>query len=150
MTDARSAYRENAVSGLSPVGQVIVLYEQIVSDLRRAAKAIDDHNVEDRTNAINHATLIVGHLQNKLDFDAGADVARNLERFYNLMRQRLSDAQLQASTQILNEQIGLILDLRDAWKEVDAGNIPQAAASPSPEAASDGTAPLRTSTDWNA
>jgi flagellar protein FliS len=150
MTDARSAYRENAVSGLSTVGQVILLYEQIVADLRHATRAIDQGNIEERTNALNHACLIVGHLQNKLDFDAGAQVARNLERFYNLLRQRLSDAQAQVSKPILDELVVLVLDLREAWKEVEAGNTPPPTPSQPASAASDATAPLRTSSGWNA
>ena len=150
MTDARSAYRENAVSGLSPVGQVILLYEQVVADLRRATRAMDESNIEDRTNAINHAILIVGHLQNKLNFEAGAEVARNLERFYNLMRQRLSEAQVQVSKPILEEQIGMLLDLRDAWKEVEASSAPRATSSSSETAVSDTGAAVRTSSSWNA
>lgn len=151
MTDARNAYRESAVRGASPVGQVILLYEQLVADLRGAGKAIDDHNISDRTNAINHAVLILGHLQNKLNFEVGGDVARHLERFYNLSRQRLIEAQVEGAKPILEEQIGLILNLRDAWIEVDRQNQGATAAPADQSAAAAETpATIRKSAEWSA
>lgn len=119
MIDVRALYRENAARGASPVGRVILLYEQIVEDLRRAEKAIEEGNIEARTNAINHALTVLGHLQGKLDMQAGGKVADNLHNFYNLSRQRLLEAQWQASEEVLKEQISLLLDLRDAWVHVD-------------------------------
>src|ERR1700749_831321 len=88
-------------------------------DLRRAARAIDENRIEVRTKAIDHALLIVSHLQNELNLEAGGGVARNLERFYNLLRTKLLEAQIWVSKDILNEQISLLLDLRDAWIVVE-------------------------------
>lgn len=119
MIDARTLYRESVVRGATPVRLVVMLYEQIVEDLRRAVAAIQDNRVDDRTNAINHAMLIVGHLQSTLDLEAGGKVARNLDRFYNLLRPKLLEAQFRASKEILEEQISLVLNLRDAWTKVD-------------------------------
>ncbi len=117
--DAGLSYREAAVQGASPVKLVVLLYEQMVEDLRRAARAIDENRIEVRTKAIDHAMLIVSHLQNELNLEAGGGVARNLERFYNLLRTKLLEAQIWVSKDILNEQISLLLDLRDAWMVVE-------------------------------
>jgi flagellar protein FliS len=119
MTDPRNAYRANAVGGASPVRQVVMLYEQVVEDLRRARKAIESNHIESRTNAITHAITVIAHLQNKLNLEAGGAVARNLERFYNMVRTRLLQAQMHGSKDVLDEQIPLLLELRDAWTEVD-------------------------------
>lgn len=127
MRDARTHYREAAVRGASPVQLVVMLYEQVVEDLRRAVEAIDAHRVDARSNAINHAIVIIGHLQNKLDHEAGGKVARNLERFYNLSRKKLLEAQFTASKEILSEQISLLLDLRDAWTVVDRAEAARSA-----------------------
>lgn len=117
--DANLSYREAAVRGASPVGLVVLLYEQLVEDLRRAERAMENNHVEDRTGSINHALLIIGHLQNQLNLQAGGQVARNLERFYNLLRNKLLEAQVWISKEILKEQISLLLDLRDAWTVVE-------------------------------
>jgi flagellar protein FliS len=117
--DANLSYREAAVRGASPVGLVVLLYEQLVEDLRRAERAMENNQVEGRTSSINHALLIVGHLQNQLNLQAGGQVARNLERFYNLLRNKLLEAQVWISKEIPKEQISLLLDLRDAWTVVE-------------------------------
>ncbi|MBV8052862.1 MAG: flagellar export chaperone FliS [Acidobacteriaceae bacterium] len=119
MSDARSFYREAAVRGASPVQLVILLYEQVVEDLRRAVRAIDEHRIEERTRAINHAILIVGHLQNKLNHEAGGEVARNLERFYEVNRQKLLEAQARVSKEVIVELIDLWLGLRNVWSVVE-------------------------------
>lgn len=119
MMDPQNAYRESAACGATPVGQVVLLYEQMLKDLRRALLAIEANQIEERTEAINHALLVVGQLQGSLNFELGGTVAPNLERFYNMMRRKLTEAQFQTSKEILNQQIALLLDLRDAWIEVD-------------------------------
>ena len=138
MTDPGNAYRESAARGASAVGQVVLLYGQIVNDLRKAIEAIERNRIDERTNSINHAMVVVGYLQSTLNFEVGGEVAPNLERFYDLLRRKLVEAQFESSKEILNEQIALLLDLREAWVEVDrATSSPPAfrreAASATPE-----------------
>jgi flagellar secretion chaperone FliS len=117
--NARKLYRENAVRGASRVGLVVLLYEQMIEDLRCAAKALDEGQIELRTRSINHAILVIGNLQSTLDFEQGGAVARNLDHFYNVLRSKLVEAQALASKQLLESQIKELLSLRDAWIEVD-------------------------------
>jgi flagellar protein FliS len=147
--DPRNAYRESAARGASAVGQVVLLYEQVVEDLRRALRAIEGNLIEDRTNAINHAMTVVSHLQNSLNFAVGGEVAPNLERFYTMVRGQLLEAQCKASKEILNEQIALLLDLLDAWIEVDRATAARPALSPEPAPAVPEGAPHSTG-GWNA
>jgi flagellar protein FliS len=119
MTDPRSAYREASAQGISPVETVLRLYEQIIEDLRQASLAIESRQIELRTNRINHAILVVGHLQSRLNFETGENVARNLDRFYNILRRDLLQAQFQASTETLSSRIEDLLGLREAWIEVE-------------------------------
>ena len=117
--DPRSAYRENAVRGASGVRLVIFLYEQAIQDLRRAAQAMAEGNVELRTQHLNHAISVIGHLQGTLDRERGGKVSRNLEAFYNCVRSRLIEAQARVSEEIVNEQVSYLLSLREAWIEVE-------------------------------
>src|SRR5271170_2416075 len=104
MMDARSAYRESAVRGAHPVRLVVLLYEQLIGDLRQAVNAIDQNNVELRSNKINHAIFVIGHLQSSLNKESGGQVALNLERFYEQLRRNLAKALLCASAPILAMQ----------------------------------------------
>jgi len=128
----RFAYRESAVRGASPARQVVLLYEQMIHDLTRAAKAIERCDVESRTNEINHAITVIAFLQGTLNMEKGGQVAANLARFYNSLRTALIEAQAKASIQILTKQIACLLELREAWLEVEknAASAPEAAGTP--------------------
>ena len=117
--DPRIAYRAGAVQGASPVGLVIQLYDQMIQDLARALQALEQGNPERRTREINHALTVIAWLQGTLDMERGGVIARNLERFYSTVRARLVEAQGAASQEILQEQIDLLVDLRQAWTEVE-------------------------------
>jgi flagellar protein FliS len=150
--DARSSYREAAVLGASPLALVICLYEQIIEDLRRALAAQARGSIEGRTRSINHAVLVLAHLQSSLDKDQGGKVAVNLERFYNQVRIGLVGAQLQQSAAAIETQISHLMLVHDAWCEVERRIAAPAIAS--------GSAPLReepdhssqsrASSDWSA
>ena len=124
------AYRQAAASGATPLRLVILLYEQAMEDLSRAISALKEGDIERRTREINHAILVLGHLQATLDKDAGGTVAANLDRFYSQVRQSLVSAQFQQSTAALEEQTRLLGHVHDAWLEVEKAAMP---AAPSPD-----------------
>lgn len=117
--DPRHSYRQAAGQGASGVRLVILLYEQIIQDLGRAVKAIEQNDIERRTREINHALTVIGHLQGTLDLERGGTVARNLARFYTSVRAGLVAAHARVSRQILQQQITYLLEVREAWTEAD-------------------------------
>ncbi len=116
-------YRESAVAGAGPVRQVILLYEQAIEDLRRAVAACHAGQVEERTRQINHAILILGCLQSALDRERGGTVAANLDRFYSHMRSGLIEAQCRQSPAAIERQIALLVDVHEAWCEVEKTEV---------------------------
>ena len=122
----RLCYREAAVRGASPVGLVVLLYEQAIEDLRRALAAFGRGDIEARTREINHGILVIGHLQASLDKDQGGNVAANLECFYGQVRAALVQAQCQQSAAILEQQISHLMLVREAWCEIDQNGTTQA------------------------
>jgi len=148
MTDARNTYRESAARGANPVRLVVLLYEQLAEDLRQAVKAIDDRDIESRTNRINHAILILGYLQSRLDMERGGQVARNLERLYNVFRENFLQAQMQTSKALLLERIADLLSLRDAWSEVERAET--AASQEAPSGANLSSSSQQGTTSWKA
>lgn len=117
--NAKFRYREAAVRGASPVRLVICLYEQAIEDLRQAVIALEKGDIEGRTRKINHALTVLGQLQGSLDMERGAEVARNLQRFYTFVRAGLVEAQLKQSARILEQQISQLVLVYEAWLEVE-------------------------------
>jgi flagellar protein FliS len=150
MTNARTAYRENDVRGASPLRLVVLLYDQMIHDLTQAAEAIEQNDIPLRTQCINHAILVIGHLQSPLDFANGGKVAKDLESFYNVLRQNLVQVQFHPSKLGIGRLITDLLAVREAWIEVEraekspvttaAQTVPAGATRPESE-------PARV--DWN-
>jgi flagellar biosynthetic protein FliS len=124
MTNARTAYRENDVRGAPAARLVVLLYGQIVQDLTQAAQAIEQGDIMLRTKLINHAILVIGHLQSPLDFDQGGKVAKDLEHFYNVLRQNLVQVQFFPSKAGIQQLITDVLAVREAWIEVERAESP--------------------------
>jgi flagellar secretion chaperone FliS len=139
--DPALAYRQASGQAPSPVRLVILLYEQLIEDLRQSTIALRSHDVEKRTADIGHALLIIGRLQSALDLEEGGEVASNLEHFYTLLRASLLDAQAHASLEVLNQQISHLLALREAWIEVEKTSRSSSA--------SQADAPTVNTGDWN-
>ncbi len=123
-------YREAAVAGASPVRMVILLYEQAIQDLRRALAAHAHSDIEGRTREINHALLVIGHLQSTLDKDKGGKVADDLARFYEQLRAGLLDAQFRQAPAAIEQQIAQLMLVHEAWCEVESKLSVPAAESP--------------------
>jgi flagellar protein FliS len=119
MSNPRTTYRENDVRGASAVRLVVLLYEQLVQDLSQALRAMEQNEIELRTKRLNHAILVIGHLQSPLDFVNGGKVAKDLDHFYNVLRQNLVQIQFQPSPAALRQQITDLLVIRQAWIEVE-------------------------------
>lgn len=150
--DARTSYREVTVRGASPVRLVLCLYEQAIEDLRCAVLALEKGDIEGRTRAINHALSVIAQLQGSLDMERGGDVARNLDRFYGIVRRGLVEAQTKQSARIIEEQILQLATVHEAWLEVErvtrnpiarSGGILPTQPQPS-------TSPESPASDWNA
>ena len=112
-------YRETAVAGASPIRLVVLLYEQAIEDLQRAVAAQQRRDIEGRTREINHAILVIGHLQATLDKEQGGRVSDNLERFYGQVVAGLIEAQAKQSIGGLEKQISLLMEVHRAWCEVE-------------------------------
>ena len=117
--DIQHFYREGAAQGANPLALIARLYEQVIDDLRRAIGALAVSDIELRTSKINHAILVIGHLESHLDYQAGGKVAEVLRDFYDGLRHNLIVAQAQQSQDLLAQQITDLLAVREAWIEVD-------------------------------
>jgi len=111
---------------------VILLYEQAIQDLRRAVTALERGDVQQRTQQVNHALLVIGQLQGTLDRERGGQIAVNLAQFYTQIRAGLMDAQCRQSKAQLEKQLALLMQVRSAWCEAEkaetAGQQPASSA----------------------
>lgn len=113
------AYREAACMGATPVGLVVLLYDRLLQDIHRGVAALESGDIEARAAHVNHALLILQQLQGTLDFERGAETARQLDSFYSFVRGKLLEAQMRQSHDLMLEQVRAITSIRECWAEID-------------------------------
>lgn len=53
----------------------------------------------------------------------GGEAAKHLSAFYSALRSKIFEAHLKASPEILKKQIEFVVDVRQAWQQVDKPNL---------------------------
>ena len=119
MRHAASAYRQFSVQGATPLGLVVMLYDGAIAEMRRAAQAIETHDIQTKCAHLNRALAIIAHLEATLNFEKGGEVARTLKSLYAYARGQVTKANLENSAQILQSLMEHLATVREAWYEAD-------------------------------
>jgi flagellar protein FliS len=109
------SYQLASARGASPIGQVVSLYDTILRDFVRALAALHGGDVETRVLELNHALLVIAHLQSVLNHERGGEPAKQFDRFYAVTRGMIVEANIRATPESLEELINLYGSLRQAW-----------------------------------
>ncbi len=118
-SDPTLSYQRASARGATPIGQIVSLYDTILRDFLRAIAAIHAGDVETRVFELNHALLVIAHLQNVLNFERGGEAAKKFEQFYGVTRGMIVEANIQATPKPIEELIDLYGGLRQAWYQVE-------------------------------
>lgn len=110
---------ETGVVSASPHQLIIMLYEGAELSVRMAIKYINERNLEKKSAAISKAsTIILEGLRAALDTRKGGDIALQLDALYAYMNQRLMLAHINNQTEPLEEVLGLLRELHEAWTQI--------------------------------
>jgi flagellar protein FliS len=113
------AYRKTALGGASGFGLAIALYDTLAGDLRRAASAERANDIEKRCKEVNHALLVIAHLEDALERGSGGELAQQLRAFYSSLRRKMIEAQARRSPGMLEEEMERVLELRATWQQAE-------------------------------
>jgi flagellar protein FliS len=119
MQSTELTYRKSAAEGTSGFGLLIALYDTLAGDLRRAAAAERSNNLEKRCAEVNHAFLVIAYLEDAIGQASGGELAKKLVRLYASLRRKLMEAQVRRSPQMLEQQMNLVLSIRESWQTME-------------------------------
>jgi flagellar protein FliS len=125
------AYRQLSSQGANIVSLVIRCYDEIIASLYATVRAIERHDIEEKTDQLNRATTFISHLRAIIDFEKGGETALYLDRFYALAQREIVRASATLSAEILRTLAADFTEVRNAWEQVEA---PRSANPPSPTA----------------
>ncbi|MEO1765702.1 flagellar export chaperone FliS [Thiobacter aerophilum] len=119
MNRALTAYTDvdlqTAVATASPVQLIVLLYDGALAALASAKGRMQEMKLAEKGALISKAIGIVEGLRSVLDHEKGGEIARNLEALYDYMKRRLASANLRNDPAGLDEVMGLLGNLREAW-----------------------------------
>lgn len=124
---AMSAY-QTATETVAPATAIVMLYDGAMQALSRARQAIAEGRIEDRCNAVNKAHAIVHGLQCQLDFAAGGEIARLLDRYYGYLLGRMTQVNIRNDPSICDELLTRLREMRASWAAIaQGGALPEPA-----------------------
>lgn len=131
MNRALNAYADvdlqTAVTTASPVQLIVLLYDGALAALASAKGRMQEMKLAEKGALISKAIGIVEGLRSVLDHEKGGDIARNLNDLYDYMKRRMATANLKNDPAMLDEVMGLLASLREAWVTLAAQERQQAA-----------------------
>ena len=110
---------ETGVVAASPHQLIVMLYEGAELAVRMAIKHMNEGDLPKKSAAITKAsTIILDGLRAALDPHQGGDIALHLDELYAYMNKRLMLAHINNQVAPLEEVLGLLRELHDAWKQI--------------------------------
>lgn len=115
MSSVYEQYRQTAIQTAPPEQLVVMLYDGAVRFLEQAKAALQEG--KDASEPLVRAQDIIIELSSSLNHGAG-DVANNLGRLYEFWIQWLLQAQIRREPAKVEEVLGMVRELREAWVSV--------------------------------
>jgi flagellar protein FliS len=110
-----AAYQNIQTITADPGRLVLMLYDGATVYLRRALRALEQGDTAAFGQALSGANGIIGELSTSLDHEVGGEVAANLARLYGFMLRHLSEALIGRRRDNVEQVLGILETLRDAF-----------------------------------
>jgi flagellar protein FliS len=120
-----SAYQSVAMTTAEtrdPHELVKLLFVGLTDRIALARNALEKGDREARAIAVTKAQKILFGLRDSLDFEAGGELAINLDSWYDYCLRRLTRAHAREDDEIFAEVMDLMVSIREAWKEIPTTN----------------------------
>ncbi len=99
----------------SPHRLVQMLMQGALDKIAAAKGALARNEIEAKNAQINWASSIIDGLRASLSMEQGGEIAANLDRLYEYMIRRLSEANMSNDSEILDEVTSLLKEIKVAW-----------------------------------
>ena len=114
-------YKQTSISGAAdnnPHQLVAAIFRQLLGNIAAAKGAIAQNDIPKRNELINIATMLIGVLEQSLDFDNGGEISDNLASLYEYSTFLLFEANSKNNIDKLEEVIQILLPIKSAWDQI--------------------------------
>lgn len=121
-SEALRQYQEigtrNAVGESSPHRLIQMMMEHSLAKMNFARGHIERGEVAEKGKALGDAISVINGLQASLNHKADAKMSANFDALYGYMMRRLLEANLKNDLEAIDEVVGLMLELKEAWDAI--------------------------------
>jgi len=103
------------IEGADPHRLIQMLMEGALTRMSQAKGFIEREDHEAKAAVLGRVVEIIATLQSSLDHNQGGEIAGELERLYDYMNRRIIDAMSNNDVDILDEVMGLMLQIKSGW-----------------------------------
>ncbi len=111
-----ATYKQSSVETKSAGELTLMLYDGCLKFMKRAEKAIEDNNIEEKNTNLIKAQNIIRELMVTLNTDVA--VSGNMMQMYDFIMAKLVEANTGNDVNSLKEAERFVIDFRDTWREV--------------------------------
>lgn len=115
MKAAYQKYKTTSVQSASKEKLLLMLYEGAIRFIKQAILAVEKKDIAGRGLNIGRAYDIVVELSNTLNFEAGGDLAKNLEQLYMFVTEQLTKANVKNDKKPLEDALKIMETLYTGW-----------------------------------
>lgn len=114
--NAATAYKSTTINTASKADLTLMLYEGAIKFCNIALVALEKNDLEKaNTNLIKAQKIII---EFRATLDPKYPVSQDFERVYDYIYRRLVEANIKKDSEILEDALQYIREMRDTWKEV--------------------------------
>lgn len=116
------AYRKDSLksdlAGADPHRIIQLLMQGALDRLALAKGCIERRDLEEKAKVLTRAIEIINALKDALDRSYNPELADNLDALYDYMTFRITEASSKLDNSIIDEVMGLILQIKGAWDQI--------------------------------
>lgn len=113
---SETLYRQAAAEGATYIGLLLVAYDTLAGDLRRAGAAVANKAIAARCDASNHALLLLGHLESWAAALEEPVLKGSLSQFYAYIRSQMLAHQADSHPQAFLDLASVVEQTRAVWQ----------------------------------
>lgn len=110
-------YKEQSINTMTKGEQLVLLFDEVVKNLKKSEIAIESKNYELLDVSIQKATDIVRYLISILD--RSIPISNELYRMYDFFLYEFNRIKAGRNAEVIEEVKELVIEMRDAFREAD-------------------------------
>lgn len=110
-------YKEQSISTMTPNELLLLLYDELVKDLKRCELALDQKQYDLLEASADKSTEIIRYLDDTLD--DRCPISQNLHKLYDYFGYQLARVKIGRNKKVLDEVQGMIGELRDSFRQAE-------------------------------